>query len=274
MNNNTFRIYKRAFELFLELSGKKLNKIIKMDPKELTKLIDVTFEKSGINPRTKRCYTFGVRKLLHEEYGIELNKTYITEKVSADIPKKTNKEIITRFEMQKLKKHFEEKYNNSNERTKLNNLRDLILFNILLFSGQRIGDILKLKVKDAKSETIYFQQEKTGQEVTVRNPCLSQIVLYCEFRKLNNDDFLFCIGIDKKQMNYMTALSIIKESGFRVINKKISPHCFRAYVITELVLAGKSNAEIQTVSGHANSNMIDYYTTQKPQIDNLLELII
>jgi hypothetical protein len=64
-------------------------------------------------------------------------------------------------------------------------------------------------------------------------------------------------------------IRIVKEAGLMVLGKKISPHHFRTYVITELRLAGKSNVEIQSISGQANSNMIDYYSMEKPKIENV-----
>ena len=48
---------------------------------------------------------------------------------------------------------------------KLNRVRDYVLFMTGIYSGSRISDILKLRVKDVRNkDQIYVREEKTGKE--------------------------------------------------------------------------------------------------------------
>ena len=274
MNKNTTKTYQRAFEIFTLLNGITLERLVKYEAKELSRLIDETFDATEYDARTKRTYIHGVRTLVESMTDMELSRSKLCKILNKEIPRHSDKEKLPKTEIRKLRDYFHSGYVNADLHLKEKHLRNFILFNLLAFTGQRIGDILKLGVREAKKMTINFKQEKTGQEVSIENPCLSEIAFYANLAGLKEKDFLFASGLKRHPLDYTQAYRIIRDAGLLVLGKEISPHHFRTYVITELRLAGKTNAEIQSVSGHANSNMIDYYSVEQPKIDNVRELLI
>jgi len=139
----------------------------------------------------------------------------------------------------------------------------------LIGTGQRIGDVLNITVKNVKKNEIYFKQEKTGAEVKIDNPCLPEILSYIALMNFYDDDFLFASGIKKKPLAHFQAYQFILKAGLKVLGKEITPHCFRAYFITELRKNNFTNYQIQAYSGHATSNMIDYYSNDQPKIPDI-----
>jgi integrase len=273
MNRNTGRTYRRAWELFLKLSGVNREEIIGMEPKKLTRLIDQVFDRTDYRAGTKRTYIHGVKSYLLEELDIETGRSRVTKLLGKSIPRTSNKKKLSKEEIRKLRDYFRRHYDSADPSLKERALRNLILMELLIFTGQRIGDILKLKVSDARKPVLFFKQEKTGQEVRLENPVMPEILFYSALLHLKEEDPLFASGFHHQPMRYSQAYRIIHDAGLLILSKSISPHCFRTYVITELRMAGKTNAEIQSVSGHANSNMIDYYSVDKPEIVGLKGLL-
>jgi integrase len=93
--------------------------------------------------------------------------------------------------------------------------RDLLLFTLGINNGLRIGDLLKLKVKDVKSlqpgDTFTIIEEKTKKSnvVMVNKEVRRTLAVYLDEIKPNDDDFLFKSRIGKNQSlnkSYVNAL--------------------------------------------------------------------
>jgi len=114
------------------------------------------------------------------------------------------------------------------------NYRDYVLFMTGINTGLRIGDILKLKVKDVKGvEDIELTEMKTGKpkEVPINSSLRKALKPY--IKNMDDDEYLFLSrqkdahGV-RKHINRSTAYRIIREAaiecGFR---KRCGTHTMR-----------------------------------------------
>ena len=274
-NPNTKDAYDRAINTFIQYNFADYENLKDIPPEEAADKIDEFFNSiEDYKPNSKLLKISAVRSYVEKELKIRLPHSEVRKNLSKQIPKHSTKEDMSKDEVRTFVDYFYNLYDREkNIHKKVTALRNLIVVNLLAYTGQRIGDILKITVSEAKKSVLHFKQEKSGQEVFIDNPCLNHILPYITFASLKEDDFLFANGLDRKPISYRFILTVIQRAGLLLFGKNISPHCFRKFVITELRLLGKSNAEIQSVSGHSSSAMIDYYPTRQPKIEGLKGLL-
>jgi len=275
-NPNTKDAYTRAIETFFVHNFQEIDSLKELSSEETADKIDEFFNNiPDYAPNTKLLKISAVRSYVEKDLKIRLPQSEVRKHLAKEIPQHSTKEDLSKEEVKTYVEHFHRVFaesNNSHDR--FANLRNFIIVNLLAYTGQRIGDVLKMKVGNAKKEILFFKQEKSGQEVFIENPCLQYILAYIALTTLYEDDFLFANGLKRQPISYRYMLNVIQRTGLELFGKNITCHCFRKFVITELRLAGKSNAEIQSVSGHATSAMIDYYPTRKPKIENVKGLLM
>ena len=274
-NPNTKDAYDRAINTFLQYNFTDYESLKDIPPEEAADKIDEFFNSiEDYKPNSKLLKISAVRSYVEKELKIRLPHSEVRKNLSKQIPKHSTKEDMSKEEVKIFVEHFRKLYESAeNSHDKFASLRNYIIVNLLAYTGQRIGDVLKILVSEAKKTVLHFKQEKSGQEVFIDNPCLSYILAYITISTLKDDDFLFANGLKRLPISYRYILTVIQRAGLELFAKNISPHCFRKFVITELRLLGKSNAEIQSVSGHATSAMIDYYPTRQPKIEGLKRLL-
>ena len=275
LSKNTKRVYETSYNQFKEMSGLSDSQIRDMDSLELSKTIDRVFASlDTISPSTILTRISGVKNYVFEKWEKELpSKTKTRKTVSKRKPKQSNKIDLTESEVKAIEKFFTTQYKQSTKTHKLRTLRNLILFKLLAYTGQRIGDILGMQVGQAKSPKLFYKQEKTGKEVSIPNPAKTEIELYAHLQSLEDTSFLFSSGLNKT-LSYQNALKIISYSGLKAIGKDITPHVFRKYVVTHLKKLGIDDTSIMAVTGHSDLRMIGYYTGKGKSPDNLQELLL
>ncbi len=278
LSENTNRVYKKSFEMFLEISGLSKSELKGIPASELRKMIDQTFSNlADISQTTKLVRISGCRNYIEKNYDIELpksrdSKTLAKKKLRTsnkmDLDESQVKDIIEYFNNERLKA-------NSNKR-KISALRNYLIVNLLAFTGQRIGDLLELKVSHAVRNEIKFKQEKTGNEVSIPNPIQSEILFYVSTQKLRQSDFLFRNGMDESEvLSYNFVLGIIKKAGMMLFGlDTLTPHVFRKYAVTHLKSLNLSDAEVMAVTGHADIRMLGYYTGKGEAPANLKILLL
>ena len=148
------------------------------------------------------------------------------------------------------------------------------MIKLLAGTGQRISDILNLSIETAKKTLLHIKQIKTGQDVTIENPCLPEILKYIAVTKLSYSDFLFASGLTRKPLSYQQAENIIRYESKSVFKKSISSHYFRSYVVSRLIALGKHPNDIMAVTGHVDTRMIDYYNKTIGSITGLTKLLM
>ena len=274
---NTNRSYKTALSQFQNETGLDLEDIKRLPEKDLSKKIDKFIESLNIKDSSKLTRLSAIRSAIEQETDIQLTKSKIRKTLSKDKLRHSNKEEITTDELNKIIDYFFEKYKEEkrNKSSRLiPSLRNYILVKLLAFTGQRIGDILSLEVNEAKKETLFFKQDKTGAEVKTENPVLAEINLYIQLVSLSDNDYLFASGIKRDPISYTQILILIQKASLKVIGKEITPHSFRKYVVVKLREVGKADHEMKQVTGHSTSAMVDYYQGNKTStIKNLSKLL-
>lgn len=103
--------------------------------------------------------------------------------------------------------------------------RDYFLFMFGINTGRRIGDILRLKVRDVrnKDHLILFKEEKTGKAIRLKlnSRIKKEIAKYCYGK--NENDFLFT----SRQKNSGKEKAISYQRAYQIIMKIFSEVKFR-----------------------------------------------
>lgn len=274
LSTNTRRSYQTSYNQFKNLTGLSDYEIQSMDGLELSREIDKAFSGLDFSASTKLTRISGTKNFIFETYEKELpSRSKVRKNISKKKSKQSNKIDLDEKEVKTIEKFFTTQYKQAPKNQKLRNLRNLILFKLLAYTGQRIGDILKMKIESAKLQTIHYKQEKTDKEVNIPNPCKTEIDIYCNLTGLNQDDYLFESGLNK-YLSYTGALKIISYAGLKAIGKDITPHVFRKYVVTHLKKLGIADQDIMAVTGHSDMRMIGYYTGAGQAPENLQQLLL
>lgn len=111
---------------------------------------------------------------------------------------------------------------------KRDNVRNYVLIMTGTYTGLRISDILKLKVKDVKGEKyIYTKEQKTGKRNIIEiNPELRKIYKdYCE--EMSEEEYLFRKSSMNKPISRVMAWKIMKEIGEKFGVDNLGTHTLR-----------------------------------------------
>lgn len=138
-------------------------------------------------------------------------------------------------------------------------------YELMLGTGQRIGDCANMEWADFDGEYMAVVQEKTGTKIWV----------YCPKRL---QAYLSSLP---KRGRYILARNLTQPLGKRAVQKAIEevrqlidamvgddrlvPHGWRYNAAVELSEAGCSDAEIQSVTGHKSLQMVQKYRRQADQ---------
>ena len=134
----------------------------------------------------------------------------------------------------------------------------LLIFELCIGTGQRIGDVLRMRWSDFDGTGITIKQGKTGTELWV--PCPPRL--------------LALLAVAKKEAKGLTIVSNPKgqPAQYRWVNRlfgearKVSGtqglqvHGLRSNAASELAMAGCTDAEIAAITGHKARSMVVKYT--------------
>jgi integrase len=140
--------------------------------------------------------------------------------------------------------------------------RQRLAYALLLYTGQRIGDVAKMRRQDITNGELHVIQEKTGAELYLPVvPELEQALRAVPakgFALISNKDGLpyssDALGHFMKEA--------IKAAGLR---GKCRPHGLRKAAMRRLAEPGKSEKEIASVSGHRSLREVARYTEAADQ---------
>lgn len=151
--------------------------------------------------------------------------------------------------------------------------RNYFLFVLGLNTGLRIGDILKLKVKDVKNKNyLTIQEEKTGniKRFKLNSNIQNEIREYIYI--LENEDFLFPSRQGDQPIKRMMAYNIIKNAGNKIGLKEIGTHTLRKTFGYHFYKKTKDVALLQQIFNHsAPSVTLRYIGITQDIIDNALD---
>jgi integrase/recombinase XerD len=166
-------------------------------------------------------------------------------------------------------------------RKQLKSPRDRLLFDILKYTGERIGAVVQLKQWDIFSpkgqllDDITFRPEtrkasngkRETRQVTV-HPALAESLAAYPLHKGNPWLFPSCVKkpdeahITVQGFDYLLRVAIDKAG---LAGKGISSHSFRRTVITKLDEQGVSPRVIQAVTGHRSLASVQRYIDASPE---------
>ncbi len=187
------------------------------------------------------------------------------------IPKKEKKlpTVLTRSEVRKLIDVAE-------------TLRERGIVLMLYSTGVRVGELVKIKVKDIDFEegvlNVRGGKGKKDRIVILGDKIINFLKEYIKKNNLVGDDYLF---FSKHKRNHLTERyiqKVIKELKERAgIQKEVTPHVLRHTFATHLLEQGESIRKIQVLLGHSNLQTTQIYTKvsteELKKVKNPLDLI-
>lgn len=134
--------------------------------------------------------------------------------------------------------------------------RQRLIFELLLGTGQRIGDVLQMRWSDTDADGIYVRQEKTGKALYI--PFTPQ--LRAELARVRRTGETIVAQDNGKLVGYSLAWR-----DFMALRKAIGAeawdfHCLRYTAACEIAaLPGMTREHVAALTGHRALEMVDHY---------------
>lgn len=158
-------------------------------------------------------------------------------------------------------------------RENITNLRDKAIFELLLSSGMRIGELTQLNYKDLDMKNctvIVHGKGDKEREVFFNELARVSIERYLESRKDNNPALFVSLkrnhrSKDSKKyegwgrLNVGGCESMLRDLGRRAGVSKVHPHRFRRHFATNLIQKGVNIEQVQQLLGHAEIETTQMY---------------
>ena len=140
--------------------------------------------------------------------------------------------------------------------------RERLAFALLLYTGQRVGDVVKLKRSDISSGMIHLVQQKTGMPLAIPiHPALDRAM------RSGPANGLYLIG--DKNGRPIAAASLTRLIRRAVatadLPDRCKPHGLRKAILRRLAEAGATAKQIAAVSGHKTLGEVERYTRAADQ---------
>lgn len=145
---------------------------------------------------------------------------------------------------------------------------DLVLFELLLGTGQRIGDTLKMRWSDIEDGGIWLRQNKTKKRLFVPFTARLQAVLDAAPRRGLT---IIAHGKMGKPWAYKTAQQHILAIRDKIGARDYDQHSLRYTTADELAALGLDDEHIAAITGHDTLAMIRKYAGARRQITRAKE---
>lgn len=140
--------------------------------------------------------------------------------------------------------------------------RALLVFEMCIGTGQRIGDVLKMKWGDIEGDGINVTQNKTKAKVWVPFTArLRDAISAAEKRSV----FILTNEQGTGAWSYRGASQAVRKTRIEIGAEDYDIHALRHTAATELAQAGCSDELIMAVTGHSSSAMVKLYSGQARQ---------
>jgi integrase len=140
--------------------------------------------------------------------------------------------------------------------------RERLAFDLLLYTGQRVGDVAAMRRSDIRNGAIHIKPEKTGDELVIPvHPNLLRSMKACPTKGLT------LIGQANGRPISGGGLSSLIERAARAagLPTKCVPHGLRKARMRRLAERGATTKEIASVSGHKTLKEVERYTMAADQ---------
>lgn len=133
--------------------------------------------------------------------------------------------------------------------------RPLLLFELLIGTGQRIGDVLRMQWGHIEDDGIRVRQGKTGTELWVPFTDRLRAMLADTPRR-----GLFIVSQHNgRPVSYQLAWKEIREVRAAIGADAYDIHALRHSAASELAALGLDDAHIMSITGHRSSGMVQLY---------------
>jgi integrase len=141
--------------------------------------------------------------------------------------------------------------------------RERLAFDLLLFTGQRVGDVAAMQRADILRGAIPVKQEKTGAVLSLPvHPNLLRSLNACP-----TDGQAALNGADGQSMPKRSISALVTRAARAAgLPRDCKPHGLRKAAMTRLADLGSSTHEIAAVSGHKSLREVEHYTATANQL--------
>lgn len=140
--------------------------------------------------------------------------------------------------------------------------RERLAYELLLYTGQRVGDVVRMRRGDIANGTIAVRQDKTGTPVFIKlHGSLERAM------KAGPANGLYLIGRqDGRPISRRTLSTLIAKACDKAgLPEKCVAHGLRKALLRRLADHGSTTKQIQAVSGHRTLTEIERYTRDADQ---------
>jgi integrase len=140
--------------------------------------------------------------------------------------------------------------------------RQRLAFDLLLFTGQRVGDVAAMRRADLISGAIPVKQEKTGADLLLPvHPSLMRSLKACAA------DGPAPLNTDGRPMTKRSIADIVARAARSApgLPRECKTHGLRKAALTRLAQHGASTHEIRAVGGHKSLSEVQRYTESVDQ---------
>lgn len=148
--------------------------------------------------------------------------------------------------------------------------RDYLMFTLGIHSGLRVGDILKLKVKDViNTDYVYIREQKTTKEKVfkLRQDIQKMLNSFCKGR--DPEDYLIKSRKGKnKSISRQAAYDVIKKAGERANVYRLGTHTMRKTFGYHFYRQTKNIAMLMAIFNHSSEKItLRYIGVLQDEID-------
>lgn len=137
--------------------------------------------------------------------------------------------------------------------------RTRLAIHLLFFTGQRIGDVCKMRWSDIRGDIIHVVQQKTGKALSI--PLLSE--LRAELDRTPKRGFTIITNYQGQSMTDQVIRRELKKFGEQH-GHEVVPHGLRKNAVIAFLEAGCTIAETAAITGQTFA-MVEYYSRQVDQ---------
>lgn len=181
---------------------------------------------------------------------------YLREELEISVPKEGKKlpSVPTSEQMQR---YYQAVW-------KTRNVQDMVLIKTLLYTGVRVSELVNIRLTDVDFERcqIRINSGKGGKDRIVPFPVGFKEVLAMHFDRMEqlSATYLFESSWKRKYTDRGIRKILAKYALKAGLDKSISPHQLRHFLLTWLKKQGIDDALIQPYSGHSSRQSLEIYS--------------
>lgn len=144
----------------------------------------------------------------------------------------------------------------------------LLIFEMCLGTGQRIGDVLRMRWNDLQDGGLSVRQGKTGARLWVPLTARLRVVL----AETPRQGLTIVANPDGRPMAYKTAQAAVMRVRAQIGAEAFDIHALRHTAASELAALGCTDEQIAALTGHQTARMVARYTATTRQKARVMQM--